>query len=126
MPLTASLALGGLGLVQGMGQAKHQNQMNRQNGLANAAMMQYSPWSGIKTGFMPMESKSPIMAGLGQGAQGALSGAMFGQQFKGAPTGIDPEVQQNMNMLKGYNGQQSMTSGQSAKPSFFGTWSGVS
>jgi hypothetical protein len=46
---------------------------------ANAEAMKYSPWTGMKPEMMSMSGPSE----LGGAAQGALSGAMMMDQFKG-------------------------------------------
>lgn len=76
-PLWAAMAAGaGLGLLKNREQQK---QINAQNE-AEVAKTRFSPWTGMQG---QIQAK-PSM--FGDVASGALSGAMFGQQFSGGST----------------------------------------
>ena len=77
-----AVGLGALGAAQGLMGANAQKKAERANMRANAAAIQYSPWTGMNPGMMKSEASNPYGAALGGASQGALSGLMFGQQFK--------------------------------------------
>lgn len=74
------LALSAGGAVLGYENQKYKQEQQKQNMLANAEALRYSPWTRMNPGMMKADVGSPMM-GI---AQGALSGAMMGSQFGGA------------------------------------------
>ena len=74
-PMTLALILGGTGVVKGLTVDKWKE--DRQRELA-ASTQRYSPWTGLQAG--AIEEADP----LGQGIQGGLQGAAFGQNMQNA------------------------------------------
>lgn len=82
---------GGTALLGMMNQADQQRQQAKQqqaNMMANAAAIQYSPWTGMKTGMMAGEAVPNDV--LGTGAQAGLQGYAFGRQFAKAAQAPTP------------------------------------
>jgi hypothetical protein len=79
MPLIGAVAMGGLGLIQGQQKQK----ADKNAALANAEVMRYSPWTGMKADMKQVDGGQALMGA----AQGALGGAMQGANFsKAAPS----------------------------------------
>lgn len=83
MPITAALIGGGIGLYTGQKQADAQARANQANLLQQAALTEYSPWTGIKPQAMQVQPVDPT-AGLTKGLEGGLAGYMQGQELEAA------------------------------------------
>lgn len=74
-------AMAAVGALQKGQQASAANKANKKAMQANAAMMEYSPWTGMKTEMIQPSAIDPGQAALGGAMQGGLSGAMFQKEF---------------------------------------------
>lgn len=84
-------AMAAMGMIQGQQQAQAQQDAQRRNQKANAAMTEFSPWTGVKPENYQEQGISPGAAGLSGAIQGGTSGMMFGQQFGGSPGAPPPQ-----------------------------------
>lgn len=79
-------------------QAQKQDQAKM---MANAAQIQYSPWTHANAQVIGAEAGSPTTAALGGALQGGLSGAMFAKsnpQLMGGGGGTNGATMNNMNL----------------------------
>jgi len=60
-------------------QQKQQSENDRATMMANAAQIENSPWTGMKSGVMGPKTGAPDAAGAA--IQGGIQGAMFGRQL---------------------------------------------
>lgn len=97
-----AVGLGGLGLVQGMGQAKAQKKANERNAKISAAQMEFSPWTGMSPQGFQSQAVDVAGSALGGAAKGALSGMIHNQA--NAKPGMDAPVGE-----KAYTGFQQQT-----------------
>ena len=83
MPWAAAIpiAMAAIGAIQAKRKADAEQNADRRNAMANASMMEYSPWTGMNPGLHQASGHDAGGAALGGAAQGAASGMMFGQQF---------------------------------------------
>lgn len=88
------LAAGG-GALLGMENQKYKVAQQKDNMLANAEALRYSPWTHMNPGMMKADTNSPLMAA----AQGGLTGAMMGSQFGGGAA--TPEAKPDAIMAAG-------------------------
>lgn len=88
-----AVGVAGASALMGASQAKQKQKAEQAGMIANAEQIRYSPWTGMNASIQgPSGANDPTAAGL----QGALGGAMMGQQFKkaGAEKPAAPEPEQ--------------------------------
>jgi len=85
----------GVGTITALGsgysakqQQKQQTENERASMMANAAQIENSPWTGMKSNVMGPQGGAPDAAGAA--IQGGLQGAMFGKQFGKKPVAATP------------------------------------
>lgn len=81
-PIT--LAIGGNLLMSYLGN-KQKNENEKKNMLANAAAIQYSPWTHMKTEMSKTSEENPWLAMAGGAMNGYLQGSLYNKQFPQAP-----------------------------------------
>lgn len=79
IPLVVMAGMAAMGAIQ----AKQKQEAEKQQMLANAEQIRYSPWTGMKSNVKGPSGGNSQMMGA---AQGALGGYMMGQQFGGGGT----------------------------------------
>lgn len=93
-------------------QNKAQARAQKANLEANAEMMRYSPWSGMKTGLMTQEATPGMSDAIGSGLQSGLKGYQFGKQFDKkpamAPGAENPDQAALEKMRNAYFNKQNM------------------
>jgi hypothetical protein len=109
----------GVGMLKGAMDAKAQREAQANNMQANAAALQYSPWTKMNPGMMA-GGADPALSNM---FEGAVGGAMQGSQFMGGaaapaaaamPKATSPWSGMNQNYFKKqnlYNAQPGQTSG---------------
>ncbi len=83
-------------MLQNASQQKEQRNANANAMDANAAQMQYSPWTGMKANMMGPQATGGAGATLGAGVNGALMGAMFNQSNAEDPAKKKPSIWSGM------------------------------
>jgi type II secretory pathway pseudopilin PulG len=101
-------AVGGsalLGAYTSSQTAKAQKEAKRSEMLANAAQMQYAPWTGAKIQTLGWgdANRSGTADAINGGLQGGLTGAMMASQFKGPPQQAQPEKAYDGKAMAGGN-----------------------
>lgn len=74
-----------MGVVNAQMAAKAKAKENQKNAEISAAETQYSPWTGIQPTKFQYQDPNATGNSIAQGAQGALSGAMFNSANKAPP-----------------------------------------
>lgn len=91
-----------LGAYQQGEQQKAQNAAQRANMFANAAAMEYSPWTGMGKDMVKREAVGGTGDVLGAGLQSGLQGYLFGKQFGQKKS---PEVKKPLGLQSGLDKQ---------------------
>lgn len=71
--------MAGISMLQQGEQQRQQRKNDQASMMANAAAMEYSPWTGMQTQMQGPKATGGMGSILGAGAQGAMMGAMFNQ-----------------------------------------------
>lgn len=80
-----AVGMGTASALMGANQAKQKQKTEQASMIANAEQIRYSPWTGMNASIQgPSGANDPGAAAL----QGAVGGAMMGQQFKGMGAGM--------------------------------------
>lgn len=74
-----SVGIAGASAIMGARQAREQQKAQKAQNMAEATKTEFSPWTGMGAGQIKTGGPSAEMGAL----QGALGGAMMGQQFGG-------------------------------------------
>lgn len=77
------LILAGVGAGLGYLQAKEKQRQERENMLANAEQIRYSPWTGLKSNIQGASGNSPLLAAGGGALGGGLQGVQIAQGMQG-------------------------------------------
>lgn len=87
-------AMAAIGALQKSQQAQAAKRANSKAMQANAAVMEYSPWTGMKTDMIQPSAINVGGEALGGAMQGGLSGAMFQKEFAKPQVSETPRTDQ--------------------------------
>lgn len=79
-----ALGLGAANALLAGQQARRQRSQERQAQQANATAMEWSPWTGVQTQFMPSQTRGVGEAMLGGALSGGLTGYQLGRDIDAA------------------------------------------
>lgn len=80
--MAITLGLGALGLGAGVANSQAQQAQRKRDMMANAAAIQYSPWTGMNPGMMAGTPDNTLGAAIGGASEGAVTGLLLGRGTK--------------------------------------------